>query len=86
MARLSILTSFAKLWRDEAFGRIETLSLMALSIGLFIGSVGFLFGIPVSPWPMAFGFACAVAGAALVSWSGSWRLRRSRRSALGRRC
>lgn len=49
MARLSILTSFAKLWRDEAFGRIETLLLMALSIGLFIGSAGFLFGIPVSP-------------------------------------
>ena len=68
MALLSTLSSFAKLWRDEAFGRIETLLLMALSIGLFIGSAGFLFGIPVSPWPMAFGFACAVAGAALVSW------------------
>ncbi len=62
------MNGFCNKWRETKIGRVETLILTALMIGLFLGSVGFFFGKTCSSLPMMIGFFCALLGACLDSW------------------
>ncbi len=60
-------------WQESEIGRIETLMLLALAVGLLIASVGFFFGKPCSKIPMFLGFAFSALGALAVSWKQALR-------------
>lgn len=55
-------------WRASGLGRMECLLLLAPLTGLLLASAGFFVGRPCGAWPMAAGFAAALAGALGVSW------------------
>ncbi len=65
---VEMLSRWRQGWRESGIGRIETLCLIALSIGLFIGASGFFFGKTCSGMPMILGWLVAGVGAMWVSW------------------
>lgn len=64
----STYTSLKTKWQISGLASIEILLLASILLGLFLGTIGFLFGKVCSPFPMTFSFLIGTIFAFLYSW------------------